>query len=325
MDKTLDPAILAALPTGCNITSVKPHGSGSWSTGYKIATSVNGAEVEFFLKIIQRPTHEKLAAGEYTSRKELQKYLPDSISIPLAHGPLTNDTSSSFFLTPFRDLSTELPTPIQLVDVLQKLHQTSLSPTGKFGFHVTTYNGIVPLLNEWCDTWEEYFTRQLYSDIEWSHRILGPDPEFDIVADEFFKTVVPRLLRPLQTGGRHIDAVLVHGDVRSGNVEIEKGTRRVILFDACCCYAHNEVELGMMREPRYQFTGEYLKRYMEVVPASEPVEDFDDRNALYAMRDNIINSGLHSHRAFLRKQARKEMQRLIDKNPKGIDGFRDPK
>jgi protein-ribulosamine 3-kinase len=55
-----------------------------------------------------------------------------------------------------------------------------------------------------------------------------------------------------------------------------------------------------MRQPRYRFTQEYVNKYKAVIPPSEPVEDFDDRNALYAMRDNIINAGLHEHRAHLR-------------------------
>lgn len=178
-----------------------------------------------------------------------------------------------------------------------------MSPTGKFGFHTTTFNGIVPLVNEWCDTWEEFFSRQLRSDIKWEQSVRGSDPEMDEISNEFFAKVIPRLLRPLQTGGRSIKPVLVHGDVWPGNVQIDSDTERVILFDSCCCYAHNErkrmllfrrfmsltdhhtlpVDLGMMREPRYRFTSEHASKYLESMRPSQPEEDFDDRNALYAM------------------------------------------
>lgn len=47
-----------------------------------------------------------------------------------------------------------------------------------------------------------------------------------------------------------------------------------------CCYL---VDLCMMREPRYRFTRDHMSRYLEVIQPSEPVEDFDDRNAIYAM------------------------------------------
>jgi len=39
----------------------------------------------------------------------------------------------------------------------------------------------------------------------------------------------------------------------------------------------------MMRQPRYRFTQEYVNKYKEMIRPSEPAEDFDDRNVLYAM------------------------------------------
>ncbi|KAJ5764666.1 hypothetical protein N7533_003347 [Penicillium manginii] len=264
-----------------------------------------------------------MALGEYESQMELAKYIPDNVVVPLAYGTLENDPSASFFLAIFRNLSEKTATPAQLVDALEKLHNNSVSPNGKFGFHVMTFNGVVPIVNDWCDTWEEYFSRQLRSDIKWEQGIRGPDPEFDAIADEFFQKVIPRLLRPLETGGRSIKPSLVHGDLWQGNAQIDMVTQQLVLFDSCCCYAHNEFDLGMMREPRYRFTGEHVDRYREVIRPSEPVEDFDDRHALYAMHDNLINAGLHDHRAFLRGWVREEMLRLIAKHPNGIDGPQD--
>ncbi|TGJ87344.1 hypothetical protein E0Z10_g1498 [Xylaria hypoxylon] len=262
-----------------------------------------------------------MARGEFESQKELQKCLPDNVGLPLAYGTLELDPSSSFFLTAFRHMSEKVVDPQPLAEVLSQLHRSSFSPTGKFGFHVTTFNGAVPLINDWCDSWEEYFGRQLKADIQWLHSVRGPDPKFDEVAEIFFEKVIPRLLRPLESGGRKIKPALVHGDVWPGNVQLDPATRRVILYDSCCCYGHNELDLAMMREPRYQFTREHADKYRELVPPSEPVEDFDDRNAIYAMRDNIINLGLHSHRQFLREQILEEMERLIKKYPEGIDGY----
>lgn len=121
------------------------------------------------------------------------------------------------------------------------------------------------------------------ANIQWLHSVRGPDPEFDKVARKFFEKVVPRLLRPLQSGGRSINPVLVHGDVWPGNVQLDTATQQVILFDACCCYGHNELDLAMMREPSYQFTSKYADVYRRLVTPSEPVEDFDERNTIYAM------------------------------------------
>ena len=43
------------------------------------------------------------------------------------------------------------------------------------------------------------------------------------------------------------------------------------------------VELGMFRGQHYGWSAEYMQEYLREVPPSEPQEDFDDRNAIYAM------------------------------------------
>ncbi|KAI1300889.1 Fructosamine kinase-domain-containing protein [Xylaria venustula] len=322
MDQPYDPAILAALPAGCHVISTKRHGKSSWGTGYKVSVDVNGEISDYFLKVIKGPHHFDMARGEFESQNELRKYLPDNAASPLAYGTFGLDPSSSFFLTTFRDLVEDIVDPLPLAKVLSTLHKNSLSPTGKFGFHVTTFNGKVPLINDWCDTWEECFGRQLRADIQWLHSVRGPDPEFDEVAEQFFEKVIPRLLRPLQSGGRNIKPTLVHGDVWPGNVQLDRITRHVILYDSCCLYGHNELDLAMMRESRYDFKSAHVAAYKGLVEPSEPVDDFDDRNAIYAMRDNIINAGLFDKRQSLRERVMEEMKRLIKKYPDGIDGYK---
>ncbi|KAI0016504.1 Fructosamine kinase-domain-containing protein [Xylariomycetidae sp. FL0641] len=311
-----------SLPGDCQVLSVTPHGKGQWSTGYKVEIETDGQVDAYFLKVIRRENHVEMARGEFESQKELQKYLAENVVIPLACGPLANDPSASFFLTRFRNLTDDkVADPAQLAKLVGTLHQTSASPSGKFGFHCPTYNGFAPLVNDWCDRWEEYFSRQFRSDIQWMHDhcVLEPGPEFDVVAEEFLRKVIPRLLRPLETGGRTLKPSLCHGDVWPGNVQIDVDTEEIILFDSCCCYGHNELDLCMWRSPRYAFNlHEHGAKYKEVVPPSEPVEDWDDRNAL---RNNIINAGLHAHRANLRAQVKDEMKRLLAKHPKGFDGF----
>jgi hypothetical protein len=45
------------------------------------------------------------------------------------------------------------------------------------------------------------------------------------------------------------------------------------------------VDLSMMRQDRYLFSeGGYMEKYLAAMGGpSEPTEDFDDRNAIYAM------------------------------------------
>jgi protein-ribulosamine 3-kinase len=233
------------------------HGSSSWSTGYKFRLKKDDDEEEYFLKVCKlinhlpstrthnkqvgyRPQHAAMALGEYESQKALSLHLPHNSVVPVAYGTFSLDPSKSFFLTTYRELKEKTPDPIQLVDVLAKLHKDSASPTGMFGFHVTTFNGHVPLRNEWCASWETWYARQLRSDIEWEQSVRGLDAEFNRVAEDFFDKVVPRLLRPLQSGGRSIKPTLVHGDLWHGNAQVDMDTNQVVLFDSCCCYAHNE-------------------------------------------------------------------------------------
>ncbi|KAI4658989.1 uncharacterized protein J4E78_005412 [Alternaria triticimaculans] len=244
MDFSLDPAVLKALPSDWNIEEVSQHGSSSWSTGYKLSLEKDGEEKEFFFK------HAEMALGEYESQKALAQYLPDNSVVPVAFGTFELDPTKSFFLTTYRELKEKTPDPAELIKVLAKLHIGSSSPTGKFGFRVTTFNGHVPPQNEWCDSWEQWYSRQLQSDIKWEQSVRGVDPDFNEVAEEFFAKVIPRLLRPLQSGGRTINPTLVHGDLWHGNAQVDMDTKR---------------------------------KYKAVIQPSEPVEDFDDRNALYAM------------------------------------------
>lgn len=57
MDNTLDPAILAVMPRGSHDISVKPRGTSSWSSGYKVDIfRVDGEKFEYFLKAGLVPT-----------------------------------------------------------------------------------------------------------------------------------------------------------------------------------------------------------------------------------------------------------------------------
>ena len=81
--------------------------------------------------------------------------------------------------------------------------------------------------------------QQLMAMIEESQ---GPDVELKTLLGQTISKVIPRLLRPLETGGRQIKPCLVHGDLYSGNVSVHAATRGPILYDPACLYAHNECE-----------------------------------------------------------------------------------
>ncbi|KAM0327183.1 hypothetical protein ACHAQA_006315 [Verticillium albo-atrum] len=211
------------------------------------------------------------------------------MSQPLAWGPLEKDPSQAFFMCEFHDLRVIKPTPNSVASILSQLHRTSVSPTGLFGFPVSTFKGYAPMNNTWCERWEDWFGRQFRMDIQFEQSVRGPDPEMDELFEVFVTKVIPRLLRPLQTGGRSI----------------------------------KPMELGMFRGQHYGWTPEYMEQYLKEIDQSEPQEDFDDRNAIYAMRNYIVTAGLWQHWAHLRTFVKEEMRRLIEKHPDGFDGFKE--
>ncbi|MCJ1351614.1 MAG: hypothetical protein MMC33_001598 [Icmadophila ericetorum] len=213
-----------------------------------------------------------------------------------------------------------VPKPQQLIPILKQLHEGASSPTGKFGFPVTTYKGYFPLQCSWCDSWEEFFSRQFRAELAWEAGIRGANLELEQLTEELFAKVIPRLLRPLQTGGRTIKPTLCHGDLWQGNVEIDVSTHQPILYDSCAVYAHNEFDLSLFRAPRYLLNKSHVDEYRKEVGVSEPIDDFDDRNALYALRNDMVVSALWNSRTVeLRAKSIEEMKRLIAKFPQGIN------
>lgn len=318
-----DAKIVAALPQGCEVISVEPHGETNWSVGHRVDVQVEGQTRQFFLKILDREDAAEMALGEYESQVALSTYLPDNVCPALGQGTLESDPTRAFFMTEYHELRPSLVGEELLAEIMHKLHSTSVSPNGKFGFPVATFKGYTPIDNSWCDTWEEYFARMFRNDIAWEQSVRGEDPEFNQVAEEFFQKVVPRLLRPLQTGGRSIQPVLIHGDLWDGNVEFDMETNKPIIFDACCCYGHNEFELSTMNTSRYKMNRRHINEYIKRMEPSEPKQDFDDRLAIYTMRHDIVVAGLWPNWIHLRGVVKEQMRELLAKYPNGIDGFSD--
>ena len=138
---------------------------------------------------------------------------------------------------------TDWPPPIEkLVSAVAKLHQEGSSPNGMFGFKVPTYCGTHEFNTQWSDSWEEVFARQFREEWEWENSMRGSSEELDELIGPMFEKVIPRLLRPLQLGGRSIKPTLCHGDLWHGNVGVDVDTDDLILYDPCAVYAHNECE-----------------------------------------------------------------------------------
>ncbi|KAI4663029.1 uncharacterized protein J4E79_004341 [Alternaria viburni] len=100
-----------------------------------------------------------------------------------------------------------------------------------FGFHVPTVCGKFVRTTKWEKTWTACFTNLLNDVIKYDNETNGHWPEFDAACKQVIAVVIPRLLGALQSDGRNIEPVLIHGDLWEQNVGIDMETGDTILFD----------------------------------------------------------------------------------------------
>lgn len=227
------------------MVSTEDHGISFWAnTGRIDVELVDGTPQSFFIKVISKQLGKNMMQGEFESMKAIYTLLPDFAPKPIAWGTYETIPDTHFFLCVYREMIDERPDPHKFTARLAALHQNSKSTNGKFGFHITTYTGNLPQMNEWEESWETYFTKSMRWALNLELEAKGPDPEFDVLVPVLFDKVIPRLLRPLESEGRSVKPSLVHGDLWYANSGIDVDTGESLIFDACCFYAHNECELN---------------------------------------------------------------------------------
>jgi len=265
------------------------YGSSAWAyTAKLIARLPGGAKVDYFLKVTTSLESQNfeltgliqvipnnhpariMCRGEFESLKAIRAVVPSFVPEPYAWGPITDGTGY-FLLTEFRMVGQQPPDPTKLAQRLAELHQNSVSPTGKFGFHVVTCHGNLPQDISWEDSWTAMFSRILTKAMDLDDQKNGYTDSFAAVRQLLFDKVIPRLLDPLQSDGRSIKPCLVHGDVWDENCADDMNTGEPFAFDAGCFYAHSEYEVGFWRPPRFRLSSKrYVRAYKKCFPMSEP-------------------------------------------------------
>lgn len=186
-----------------------------------------------------RDGHDSLR-GEFESATLIDSASPGLCPNPIAWGTFKSLPDVHFCVFTFYQLEEALPDIDFLCEQLSVLHNHS-SPNGKFGFHVTTYNGNLAQKNDWNDSWEMFFAAGLKHVLNLREERAGPCTELDQLLPGLFDKVIPRLLRPLETDGHKVTPVLVHGDLGRGNTAAVVDSKgRGVVFDAASFYAHRE-------------------------------------------------------------------------------------
>ncbi|KIW90859.1 uncharacterized protein Z519_08642 [Cladophialophora bantiana CBS 173.52] len=214
----------------------------------------------------------------------------------------------TFSIAVFKDLKEDLEVPpIQaLASVIANLHN-SISPDGKFGFQVPTSQS-QQLENTWCDTWEEFCVRAFRNTVKLEQEVQGANEDLHCWQ---------------MKSGRKPKPTFLHGDLWHGNIGIDLVTDQVVLYDCCAFYGHHEYDLGMFRASRYRTSRAHIRAYNQLVGFSDPSEDFDDRNALYALRVDLeVSCGWPANKR-MRQLAMQEMRRLVEKYPAGFEGWQE--
>ena len=223
--------------------------------------------------------------------------MPNFIPEPIGFGRYkVQSPTTHFYLSDFVDMDViNAPEPVVFTSKVAEMHKASQSPTGKFGFHVTTCDGIVAQTVEWEESWAVFYRKLLRGICKLDLETNGPWPELERATEQVATKVIPRLLGALQAEGRQIKPSIIHGDLWEGNVGTNKETGDIILFDAGSYYAHNEMDLGSWRyEVSSHFRSDvYTSHYLRNYPAAEPVDEFDDRNRLYSIKGAMNYSAGH--------------------------------
>ena len=148
---------------------------------------------------------------------------------------------------------------------------------------------------DWEQDWAKFFQKLLVGVCKLDLAANGPWTELERATAQVVAKVIPRLLGTLTSRGEKIKPCLIHGDLYEANVRIDVETGESILFDASSYYVHNEMELGHWRtEFSSVFRSElYTRYYLQRFTASEPADEFDDRNRLYSLKGAINYSAGH--------------------------------
>ncbi|KAI1272206.1 Fructosamine kinase-domain-containing protein [Xylaria sp. FL0933] len=299
-DFILDEAITKVLPAGTKVISAESWGLSAWTKTAKIDTTLqDGTSKRYFVKCATGKLAKIHIWGEHYSATLVASCAPEYGPNPVGKGVYQdeNSTPTYFYVQHFHDMDIETPPdPAGLASTMAMLHRNSESPNGMFGYPIITGRGTLDRVEHWDESWAAQFTYLLNDLLKLDNQINGDWPEFDLACKQLIDGVIPRLLGALQSDGRSIKPTLVHGDLWEGNVATDMETGRVLVFDFDeCMYAHNEIEMGTWRcRWATHFNSPiYMQAYQQEIEPSEPVDEFDDRNRLYAIKAAICDSAGH--------------------------------
>lgn len=295
-----DPALLRALSLDQSNVTLSSHGGGS---GFASILKLSTPSKPYFVKTSPATSGAAVMfEGEHASLNAIHDAVPSLCPKSYAWGKLEN-TDAFFLATEFLELGGMASrrsaqgkgSGMSLAQKLGKLH-TAPAPIPKgfdkpmFGFPAITCCGDTPQPNHWRDNWADFFAQErLKMILERAEQRNGVDKNLRKLVEKTISTVVPRLLGNGHLGGKEgIKPVVVHGDLWSGNKgralttdhDTSEQAAEDMIFDPSAVYGHSEFELGIMNMFG-GFNSSFMTEYHQIVPKTEPVEEYQDRVDLY--------------------------------------------
>lgn len=162
-DFRVDANVASQFPPSSQIVSAIRFGTSAWTTTARLCVKNNiGIEKLYFLKCATGDNVRLLIQGEFNAQCELYRTMPDFVPKPYSWGEIDrSDPKTYFFLSEFINMADRIPEPYQLCTRLAQLHRESVSPTGMFGFHITTCQGNTPQNVSWESSWTIFFSKLL--------------------------------------------------------------------------------------------------------------------------------------------------------------------
>ncbi|GAQ35836.1 aldo/keto reductase [Aspergillus tubingensis] len=319
--RVIDHVVLSELALFRRPLKIVSLGSSAWAQRYRIDVEAQEQTDSYFMKISFGDHGREALKGEFEATLAIHSIVGSFTPRPIKWGSFSALSGAHYYLCRFYKFAEHAPKPAEFCQKVAFLHSRSNSPNGKFGFHLVTYNGDLPQENGYTDTWEEFFTIGFRHMINMSIERGGPWPGLEGLDTAMIDKVIPRLLRPMETGGRSIKPSLVHGDLWCGNVAVDSATGRPLIYDPASFYAHNEYELGNWRPERNGFDRSFFDAYHAIIPKTAPIEDYDDRIALYSMRFNLQAAALFPEDTSFRNSVVEEIRHLVAKYPGGYEEY----
>ncbi|KAM0248674.1 hypothetical protein ACHAQJ_009348 [Trichoderma viride] len=287
MPLSIDSAILTALNLDKEHTSISSVGGSGFSSTFKLSTTKDGQPFEYFVKTGSGEGAKIMFQGEHASLNAIHDAVPNFCPKSYCHGPM-QQSNKHFLASDFLQLgySDSKGSGISLAAKLARLHTTPAPipegfDTPVFGFPVPTCCGDTEQDNSWKSSWADFYAENRLRFI--MRRIVenhGPDGEAVDIVEKVASKVVPRLI-----GEERMTITPVSGNHSAGQIA-GKGGREEVVFDPSCVYGHSEYELGIMNMFG-GFDGSFWREYETLVPKAEPLEEWDDRVALYELYHHL--------------------------------------